>query len=196
MHIVSRALLLPLIAALMWVGGLYYYVAQMPIQPTQDERMADAIVVLTGGRGRLEHGLKRLAEGKAAVLFVSGVAKGVTIAELLHGHDLTTLAPKIALGFEATSTVGNASETAKWLKAQNFHTIRLVTASYHMPRALREFTETMPELIIIPDPIFPDDFDRIHWWQHETSLKFAISEFHKFIGSKLRHALLSDKTGP
>lgn len=197
----SHALLLSFITAALWTSGLCYYVSQMPNAPTPDGRVTDAIVVLTGGRNRLEYGLMRLSEGKAKTLFISGVARSVTTADLLRntdqkllkGIDTAKLAPQIVLGFEATSTIGNARETTDWLKAQNLHTIRLVTANYHMPRALREFTETAPELTIIADPIFPEDFDRLRWWQSKTSLKLAIAEFHKFLGSKLRRTLLSAK---
>lgn len=200
MGFICRAMLLPLCLAALWVGGLWLYVMNMPQQPTSDTRHADAIVVLTGGKNRLEYGLMRLSEGKAQTLFISGVAKGVTTADilrtadagLLKNIDVRKLAARIVLGFEATSTIENAKETAQWAKTQHVKTIRLVTANYHMPRARREFAQAAPELEVITDPIFPEDFDRLRWWQNETSIRLAVNEFHKFLGSQLRHFLLSD----
>src|SRR5260370_9949066 len=89
----------------------------------------DAIVVLTGGRLRLETGLQLFAAGRAKKLFVSGVNQRVDRGELLR-----TLGPIgqravccIALGHEADNTLGNARETAAWIQEAGYRSLRLVT---------------------------------------------------------------------
>ena len=47
-------------------------------------------------------------------------------------------------------------ETAQWMASEGFHSLRLVTASYHMPRSLLEFSRAMPDIGIMPNPVFPE----------------------------------------
>src|SRR3546814_14678895 len=64
------------------------------------------------------------------------------------------------LGYEADNTRGNAVETAAWMKDQDFTSLRLVTATYHMPRSLLEFRRPMPDIEIVPHPVFTQHFRR------------------------------------
>ena len=66
----------------------------------------DAIVVLTGGRLRLESGLALLADGKAKKLFISGVNPRVERDVLLRslGPAAEREACCIVLGHEADNT--------------------------------------------------------------------------------------------
>ncbi len=45
-----------------------------------------------------------------------------------------------------------------------FHSLRLVTANYHMPRSLLEFARAMPDIEIVPHPVFPEISRGPHWW--------------------------------
>jgi len=36
------------------------------------------------------------------------------------------------------------------------HTLRVVTAAYHMPRALIELRRTLPQVELVPHPVFPE----------------------------------------
>ena len=44
----------------------------------------DAAVVITGGSGRIEHGVEVVKEGKARRLLVAGADPSVTKADLIH----------------------------------------------------------------------------------------------------------------
>src|ERR1700736_5683632 len=70
----------------------------------------------------------------------------------------------VVLGHRAVDTLGNAGETAQWMRQQGFHSLRLVTAWYHMRRSLLEFELAMPEIEIVPHPVFPDQVAHEHWW--------------------------------
>ena len=65
------------------------------------------------------------------------------------------LAPRVTLGRTAASTHGNAAETAEWVRAFHIETLIVVTAGYHMPRALAELSGTLPGVTLIPAPVQP-----------------------------------------
>ena len=48
----------------------------------------------------------------------------------------------------------NAAETAAWMSRQGYTSLRIVTSNWHMPRSLLEFRETMPDVRLIPNPVF------------------------------------------
>ena len=82
----------------------------------------------------------------------------------------------------ADNTRGNAEETADWIRREKIISIRIVTASYHMPRSLLEFHQVLPAgITIIPHPVFPGGFLTESWWRDVNALKLAISEYHKYL---------------
>ena len=178
------------VAAALWLGGLIWFVAQVPRGDRPAEDRTDAIVVLTGGSERLETGLRLLANGYAGKLFVSGVARGVDVAALLRvarrGPD--DLGCCIVVGYAADNTAGNARETATWMRREGYSSLRLVTASYHMPRSMAEFARVMPDVHIVPHPVFPPQFKRENWWLWPGSAYLLASEFSKYLLARVRPA--------
>ncbi len=73
-----------LVMVVFWLWGLFGFVARIPRSVTNETGKTDAIVVLTGGTRRLEAGLTLLDEKRAAMLFVSGVYRGVDVTRLLE----------------------------------------------------------------------------------------------------------------
>jgi len=179
-----------------WLGGVFAFVALIPRTGPAADTNTDAIVVLTGGSGRLDAGLTLLSATRAKKLFVSGVYRGVDVQRLLEisRRDPEGLACCIVLGYAAGSTSGNADETARWLALENYSSVRLVTASYHMPRSLLEFRHAMPELKIVPHPVFPPRFKREAWWRWPGTARLIFAEFHKYIGASVAHTI--DKLTP
>ena len=168
--------------AIAWLGGLAWFMNRLPHEMDADPTATDAIVVLTGGSQRVENGLSLLAEGKAKKLFVSGVYRSTDVKALLH---TSSQQPKwltccIELGHEADNTRGNAAETAAWMKAENFHSLRLVTARYHMPRSLLEFSAAMPDVRIVPNPVFPKS-PRDDWWLSPHAALLIAAEYTKYL---------------
>lgn len=177
--------------AAVWFTGLVWFAAQVPVNGTINRTKTDAIVVLTGGTGRLDTGLQLLEEGYAQQLFVSGVAQGVDVAALLRVAQRRpdALACCIAVGYQADNTAANARETASWVQSRRFRSIRLVTASYHLPRSLVEFRRAMPHIRIVPHPVFPPRFMRSRWWAWPGTAALLSSEFAKYL---IARAGLSD----
>jgi uncharacterized SAM-binding protein YcdF (DUF218 family) len=172
--------------SLSWLGGLLWFAAA----PSGETRAAatDAIVVLTGGSLRLQSGIDLLRQGKGRKLFVSGVNQQVDLDDLLgvSGHAPDWALCCIVLGHQADDTFGNAQETAQWIRGQGFHSLRLVTAWYHMPRSLLEFDRAMPEIDIVAHPVFPDQVKQERWWAWRGTAALLVNEYVKYLGALAR----------
>lgn len=171
---------------LLWLAGLAWFATPPPVEarpvPT------DAIVVLTGGSARIQSGINLLRDGKGRKLFVSGVGHEVELADLLgvSGSGLDWVRCCIVLGHDADNTLGNAIETARWMRSQGFRSLRLVTSWYHMPRSLLEFIRAMPEIDIVAHPVYPDQIKHEHWWASRDSAALLAKEYSKYLAALLR----------
>jgi uncharacterized SAM-binding protein YcdF (DUF218 family) len=143
-------------AAACWVAGLIWFM-QFTRHPPEPPPHTDGIVALTGGAGRVELALHRLAGGQADKLLVSGIGARTDLATLgrLAGIDTAPLAERITLGRYAASTRGNGVETAVWAEQNGIASLVVVTAAYHMPRALAELRQALPQVQIFPLPVLP-----------------------------------------
>lgn len=169
--------------AIAWGAGFVWFTQRIPRAVEDAAAVTDAIVVLTGGVGRLGTGLDLLAEGRAAKLFVSGVYRGVDVAEILR---VSRQAPEeleccIELGHSAIDTRGNAREAAQWMAAEGFTTLRLVTAGYHMPRSELEFRRAMPAVRLIAHPVFPSHVRADAWWRSPGTAALLAVEYTKYL---------------
>ncbi len=104
--------------------------ADRPAAPAQVPPHVDGIVAFTGGAGRVETALRLLAEGRGDKLLLSGIGGGAELARTgrLAGVDPVPLAARVTMGRNATTTRGNASETAAWARANDIHSLLVVTA--------------------------------------------------------------------
>ncbi|WP_085907404.1 YdcF family protein [Kiloniella majae] len=175
-------------ALLSWAFGFFWFATNLPEDVTNDAEAADVIVVLTGGSDRINTGLDLLELGTAKKLFISGVYKGVEVQELLR---LSQRAPKnleccVKLGYQADDTRGNALESQNWIEEEGYSSLRLVTAAYHMPRSLLEFRNAMPNIKILPHPVFPQHVKQKDWWLWPGSMTLILSEYVKFLMAHVR----------
>jgi uncharacterized SAM-binding protein YcdF (DUF218 family) len=172
--------------ALAWVAGFLWFVRDVESPATPGK--ADGIVVLTGGAERIATGLHLLQQGCCRRMLISGVGHGAELAALQHGTGIaaTPLADTITLGRAATSTAGNADETAAWAHGNHLHSLMVVTAFYHMPRALYELSRTAPDLALIPVPVQPPAARR----GGMALLSLLAQEYTKLLGSALGLSLL------
>ncbi|MGO8919963.1 MAG: YdcF family protein [Stellaceae bacterium] len=183
-----------LILLVLWLGGFVWFAREIPDEVSDADSETDAIVVLTGGSLRVQSGLALLAAGKAKKLFVSGVYHSTDVTALLH---ISRQSPEhvaccIVLGHEADNTLGNALETAQWMRQEDFHSLRLVTASYHMPRSLLEFSRAMPEMRIVANPVFPESVKQERWWASPGTASLILGEYHKYLVALARPLLASE----
>lgn len=159
------------VTMLAWMLGFAWFAIFLP-QPL-DGRPTDAIVVLTGGAGRIDRGLALLQEGAAERMLISGVDRSVRPSELAAQYD----APErlfsccITLGREAIDTRSNAIETSRWLERRHFKTVRLITTDWHMRRAALELRQALPgSLTIIYDAV-----------PSRPSLTMLMREYNKYL---------------
>ncbi len=185
-------------ALVLWTVGLVDFAARIPTDVTDRWTFTDAIVVLTGGSKRVEAGLALLAAGHASRMFVSGVHAEVSAEELIALLPVRTAALGccVEVGHEARNTRGNALETAAWMRANGFTSLRLVTSSYHMPRSLAEFTRAIPEATIVPHPVFAAGVKTEQWWKWPGTAALIASEYNKMLLTRVRSAVgtLVDET--
>ena len=176
---------------LLWIFGFFWFATNLPSEVTNGNEQADAIIVLTGGSDRINSGLDLLSQGKGKKLFISGVYKGVEVQELLR---LSQRSPQnleccVKLGYQADDTRGNAIESKNWVTEEGYTTLRLVTASYHMPRSLLEFRHAMPTTKILPHPVFSEHVKQKDWWLWPGSMTLILSEYVKFLLAHIRNGL-------
>ncbi len=176
-----------LVLVLAWFAGFFWFVSELPRHPTTDMTQTDAIVVLTGGANRLAVGLELLDNELADTLFVSGVYTGVDVNTILALDDKApaTLACCIELGHSAQHTMGNAEETATWMAEGERTSLRLVTAAYHMPRSLWLFHRQMPDITIVPHPVFLESVDLDGWWYNSNTFSLLAGEYTKYLASQV-----------
>ncbi len=139
---------------LVWSLGFGLFTVSLP-QPAGAER-TDAVVVLTGGKGRIERGLAVLEQGQAKRMLVSGVDPSVHIADLakLQGAPPALFNCCVDLGKEAVDTRTNADETALWLGRKGYKSVRLVTTNWHMARARLELSRAVgKDIVIVGDSV-------------------------------------------
>ena len=180
-----------------WLGGFLAFASAIPAKVRNADQPVDAIVVLTGGDVRLAEGFALLDKGLAKKLLISGVSNGVDMPALLQTLNgspqpaQSVLDCCVTLGYDARSTEGNARESLKWLSDNGYRTVRLVTANYHMNRSLLEFRRVMPEIAIIPHPVFPRQLQDPYWFTHPGVLALLFNEYHKYLAAAAR-AKISD----
>ncbi len=140
---------------ILWGLGFALFALTLP-RPAGDE-VTDAIVVLTGGTGRLDRGLDLLARHRAQRLFVSGADRTVRKSELAvrTGRPEALFTCCVDLGKESVDTRTNAIETDRWLIAHHYRSARLITTDWHMPRAHSDLDRMIAGqgITIVPDAV-------------------------------------------
>ena len=169
----------------LWLTGLCFFsVYAFSIRPWAVKR--EAIVVLTGGTARIPAGISLLEKGMGNHLFISGVHDKVNVRAFLTSKQ-EVLKNKITLGYEANNTLGNAIETADWLRKNKIRSVLLVTSFYHMPRSLLELREQKPDVTFAPYPIFPDE--KGFSFLTSKNAWFLFLEYNKYLAVLARRSL-------
>jgi len=152
------------------------------LDPPENVR-ADAIIVLTGGEGRLQRAVALLEEGAGTRVLVSGVNPDVSEAAVRASIDIDPdlFACCVDLGREAADTVGNAREAAAWAEEHGFDRIIVVTSDYHIPRAILELRALMPEAELVAWPVGTP-----RPWESAVSARRWSLEYLKFTAVFLR----------
>ena len=191
----TAALVIVLLMA--WGGGFAWFVSSITRFPGSPPH-ADGIVALTGGADRVQTALEMLAAGRADRLLVSGIGGGAELRDLARrsGIDSRPLAERVTLGRGATSTRGNAQETAAWAREKSVRSLTVVTASYHMPRALLEIGRAMPGVTLYAAPVLPPGLRGANSLTSWVALRLLSEEYSKLLAAELGLTLLEHNPGP
>ncbi|MET1756439.1 YdcF family protein [Novosphingobium sp. RD2P27] len=156
---------------LLWVFGFLWFAVTLP-QPADGQR-TDAVIVLTGGPGRIPRAINVLREGLAPRLLVSGVDPEVRTVEFAREYNVSERLMQccITLGYRAFDTRSNAVEAGNWLRANGARSVRVVTVDWHMRRAAYELGRALPAHIAVLR-------DAVH---SEPSLQVLFLEYHKLL---------------
>lgn len=179
----------------LWGLGLLAFASRVAgSTPPTDPGQAQGVVALTGGSNRrLQAAMTLLQEGRGRRLLISGVNRKVT-REQIRKEARAVAGPLydccVDLGFEAIDTIGNARETAHWAQARGYDRLILVTADYHMPRALLELRGAMPRVDLTAYPVATEDVDARVWWKSPQGLRLMAVEYSKYLVILAREAVL------
>lgn len=158
---------------LAWALGFLWFSLSLP-GPSRDEK-SDAVVVPTGGQGRIARGLEVLGKDQAKLMLVTGVAEEVKPVEFAVEYevDAALMDCCITLGRAAVDTKGNATEAARWVAQRKVTSLRLVTTDWHMRRAALELEAALPGTVtVIEDAVVS-----------QPSFRILFLEYHKLIAA-------------
>jgi uncharacterized SAM-binding protein YcdF (DUF218 family) len=189
---VRRLTQISFLVILLWGIGFGYFLYFINNQPNlnykEESNKADGVVVLTGGNMRVAQGFIMLKEDKANELLISGVGKDIDLEKLLNVYSANSIMAntlsRITLGYEAENTKSNADEAYMWAEARGFESLIIVTAHYHMPRAMKEFSRQMPaagRYELLSQPVIPAEFRENNWWMNSHNMILLIKEYNKLL---------------
>jgi uncharacterized SAM-binding protein YcdF (DUF218 family) len=176
------------LCAVALAAGFAAFVWRMPSRPIALDRDADGIVVLTGGTARVTDALELLAAGRGKRLLITGVNPGTTTADIAYENPRygRLLDCCVDLDYSAINTRGNAMQARLWATNYRFHSLIVVTSSYHMPRALAELGHQMPQASLIAYPVLSDRLRSEPWWSDGNTTRVVVSEYLKYLFAELR----------
>ena len=200
-----KTLALLFVAALIWAAGLLAFAVRVEQStPASEPQVADGIVALTGAGSneRIAAGMRLLEAGKGDRMLVSGVNREASREDIRNVSRAVQLLYDccVDLGFEAADTFGNAQETAGWVRARRYDSLIIVTADYHMPRAMLELGSALPGIELQAYPVATPSLDAQRWWRTAGGARLMVLEYSKYLAILGRELVLrlgpKDETPP
>ena len=169
-----------------WFVGFLNFCQQIYNYPQDHTTHTDALIVLTGGRNRINVAGELYNKNIADSMFISGGNKNVSLEHIeeLNGISLSNK-DNVFLDQKSLDTIGNARESIEWIKNNNIRSIRLVTSNYHIPRSLLEFKSRFPDLQIIIHPVYSNKV-RKKWWRNWGTFVLIATEYNKYLWVLMR----------
>jgi uncharacterized SAM-binding protein YcdF (DUF218 family) len=163
--------------AILYGLGFATYAVTLGGPAAGDAPRADAIVVITGGKGRIEHAAQLLRDGKGKRMLIAGADPSVRKVDLVRrlGLKQSLLDCCVDLGSESVDTRSNAEEAKRWIERRGYKSMRLVTSDWHMRRARYEFNRQLKsDVTVIPDAV-----------KTEPSFMTLFAEYNKYVLRRL-----------
>lgn len=195
--LIRTAIALCLVGGIAGGVGFFVFADTVRSLAPMDDSRADAIVVLTGDEDRIATGMRLMVEGRAQRLLISGVhpttRKPTELNRRIDGADAARRAVLrccVDIGHDALNTSGNAEEARRWVRANGFRSVIMVTSGYHMMRSRTEFARAMPDIEVVSYPVRTGrNLQLDTWWQHWPTTRLLMAEYVKFLGASARLAV-------
>lgn len=173
--LLSLLVLAVLVLTMLFVDFVYKTFSAQPRQV-----QADAIVVLAGGKGRIEEGVRLFRERRAARLFLVGVDPSVRLSDLYRPGPGDPSSDLVVLEKASRNTLENSLYGRDVILQHKVRSILLITSRYHLKRSALLFRNALPNDVVIHP--YPVDSARIKqdWWYHVGSFRLLFSEFYKY----------------
>ena len=186
-----------LVLALVWFAGLLAFAGRVQQStPAPPPAPAEGIVALTGLNSdeRIGAALDLLQDGMGRRLLISGVSRHATREDIRNVSRAVRRLYDccVDLGFTAADTVGNARETADWARSMRFRKLIVVTADYHLPRAMLELRAVMrePQFQLQTYAVPTRSLKAKGWWRSPRSARLMVMEYCKYLAILAREAVL------
>jgi uncharacterized SAM-binding protein YcdF (DUF218 family) len=146
----------------------------------QNAEKVDAIVVLTGGKGRVEEGVRLFKASRAKFLFIVGAGQAVRKSDLYRPGPGDPSADYVVLEKSSRNTLENSIFGRDVIVHSGAQSVLLITSRYHLKRASILFRNSLPkDIIIIPYPVDTVNLKE-SWWSHGGSFQLLFREFYKY----------------
>lgn len=192
-----RSIALFLVLALVWFAGLLAFAERVQQStPARTPAAAEGIVALTGAGAnqRIAAAVGLLEDGLGERVLVSGVNPETSREDV---RTLSRAARRlydccVDLGFQAADTVGNARETLEWAHAMRYRSLIVVTADYHIPRAMLELRAVMrePDFSLQAYAVPTTALKSRRWWREPRAARLMVVEYSKYLAILAREAVL------
>ncbi len=171
-----RTLVSCIVLSIIVVLGLFFFFTWEVFSLKPKQATTDAVVVLAGGKGRIEEGIRLYRAGGGAALYLIGVNPSV------RKRDLVKEKPdeEIILEKQSTTTLENAIYARDLLGKRDVRSLQLITSRYHMLRAELIFRNLLSkDIAIYPHPVDSRNL-REEWWRYGGSFRLLFTEFYKY----------------
>ena len=177
---IIKAFITLLVIALVVIAMLFIDFTYKTFSYRPREVKADAIVVLAGGKGRVEEGVRLFRERKGDWLFLIGVDPTVRKSDLYHPQSGDPSPDGVVLEKSSRNTLENAIFGRDVIMKRDVRSILLITSRYHMKRASILLRNALPrDVAIYPYPVDSKNLKEA-WWNHGGSFHLLFSEFYKY----------------
>lgn len=179
MNLVKAFISLLAIAAIV-VGVLFVDFTYKTFSYRQTVHKSDAIVVLTGGKGRVTEGVRLYREGSAQYLIIVGADPTVRKSDIYQAKPGDPSPDGVILEKNSRNTLENAIYGRDLITRYNIRSILLITSRYHLKRATILMRNALPgNCAIYPYPVDSANLKET-WWNHSRSFSLLFSEFYKY----------------
>lgn len=168
-----------LLVVLFFCAGRFLPLSEAPKQ-------ADVIIILSGGAGRVEQGVKLYQEGYAPKLLLSNSKEITGPAGDMRETALSLGIPESAILTEdaAESTYQNAQLTLPIMQQHGFKSAIVVSSDFHMRRVKFIFDHVYKKSGIELTYIGADSgYHAKTWWGDRYSRETTFNEYIKMIGN-------------